>query len=95
MDSISEIMSVLRAGRALLDLSQEELASLAGVNRQIVVRVERGDANVLVDAIEKIRAALEAGGIVFIEGSAERGPGVALTRSRLRQHILPASSKPE
>jgi transcriptional regulator with XRE-family HTH domain len=82
MDSTSEIMTVLRAGRALLGLSQEELACRAGVSRQIVVRIERCETNVLVDAIEKVRAALEAGGVVFIEGSAERGPGVALTRSR-------------
>jgi DNA-binding XRE family transcriptional regulator len=83
MDSTSEIMTVLRAGRALLGLSQEELAGLAGVSRQIVVRIEKCETNVLVESIEKVRLALEAGGVVFIDGSPERGPGVAMTR-RLR-----------
>ncbi|WP_065376972.1 helix-turn-helix transcriptional regulator [Ensifer adhaerens] len=73
-------MVVLRAGRALLGLSQEELAGLAGVSRQIVVRIEKCEGNVLVESIEKVRAALEAGGVAFIDGAAERGPGVALVR---------------
>ncbi len=60
MDSISEIMRALRGGRALLGLSQEELAELAGVSRQIVVRIEKGESNVLVEAVEKVRAALES-----------------------------------
>lgn len=80
MDSTSEIMTALRAGRALLGLSQEELAGLAGVSRQIVVRIEKCETNVLVESIEKVRAALEAGGVAFIEGCAERGPGVAMIR---------------
>ncbi|RMI22755.1 helix-turn-helix domain-containing protein [Sinorhizobium meliloti] len=82
MDSTSEIMRALRAGRALLGLSQEELAGLAGVSRQIVVRIEKCETNVLVESIEKVRAALEAGGVAFIEGSEERGPGVAMIRRR-------------
>ncbi|MGK9338022.1 helix-turn-helix domain-containing protein [Sinorhizobium meliloti] len=80
MDSTSEIMIALRAGRALLGLSQEELAGLAGVSRQIVVRIEKCETNVLVESIEKVRAALEAGGVAFIEGSGDRGPGVAMIR---------------
>ncbi len=74
-------MIVLRAGRALLGLSQDELASLAGVSRQVVARIERGENNILVDAIEKVRAALEAHGAIFTDGTAERGPGVSLRRS--------------
>ncbi|WP_416066823.1 helix-turn-helix transcriptional regulator [Rhizobium sp. ZK1] len=73
-------MIALRAGRALLGLSQEELAHLAGVSRQILVRIEKCEQNVLVESIEKVRSALEAGGIVFIEGSPDRGPGVAVSR---------------
>ncbi|RVG14964.1 helix-turn-helix transcriptional regulator [Sinorhizobium meliloti] len=46
-------MTALRAGRALLGLSQEELAGLAGVSRQIVVRIEKCEINVLVESIEK------------------------------------------
>lgn len=73
-------MIALRAARALLGLSQEELANLAGVSRQILVRIEKCEQNVLVESIEKVRAALEAGGIVFIDGSSDHGPGVAVSR---------------
>jgi transcriptional regulator with XRE-family HTH domain len=82
MDSTSDIMNALRAARALLDLSQEELAAAAGVSRQIVVRIEKCEGNVLAEAIEKVRSALEGAGVVFVEGNATRGPAVALTRRR-------------
>lgn len=80
MDSTVDIMIALRAGRALLGLSQEELAGLAGVSRQIVVRIEKCESNVLAESIDKVRAALEKGGVAFIEASRERGPGVAISR---------------
>ena len=80
MDSTTEIMGALRAGRALLGLSQEELAVLAGVSRQIIVRIEKCELNVLADSLDKVRSALEEGGVVFIEASGNRGPGVALRR---------------
>jgi len=80
MDSTSEIMDALRAGRALLGLSQEELAGLAGLSRQILVRIEKGEQNVLVESIEKVRAALEARGVIFINASQDHGPGVAMAR---------------
>ncbi|MDK1385147.1 helix-turn-helix transcriptional regulator [Sinorhizobium sp. 8-89] len=91
MDSTSEIMGALRAGRALLGLSQEELASLAGLSRQILVRIEKGEQNVLVESIEKVRAALESGGVVFIDGSPDHGPGVAITR-RPRVSAVPSET---
>lgn len=81
MDSTLEIMGALRAGRALLGLSQEELASRAGLSRQILVRIEKGEQNVLVESIEKVRAALESGGVVFIDGGQDHGPGVAMARA--------------
>lgn len=82
MDSISEIMRALRAARALLGLSQEELAELAGISRQIVVRIEKGEKNVLVDVIERVRAVLESHGVAFIDATREHGPGVAMARRR-------------
>lgn len=80
MDSISEITRALRAGRALLGLSQEELATIAGVSRQIVVRLEGGNDNVLAESIIRVRAALESQGVVFIPSEKGRGPGVAEAR---------------
>lgn len=80
MDSTMEIMTALRAARALLGLSQEELANLAGVSRQIVVRIEKCEVNVLAESIDKVRSALEKGGVLFTDGAADRGPGVAMRR---------------
>lgn len=73
-------MIALRAARALVGLSQEELASLSGVSRQVVVRIEKAEPNVLVDSIEKVRSALERSGVIFIDGTEQRGPGVAVAR---------------
>ncbi|MCZ7454399.1 helix-turn-helix domain-containing protein [Rhizobium rhizogenes] len=70
----------MRAGRALLGLSQEELANAAGVSRQVVVRIEKCEPNILVESIDKVRAALEAGGVAFMDGTQDRGPGVAMVR---------------
>ncbi|MFW2228468.1 helix-turn-helix transcriptional regulator [Rhizobium sp. CRRU65] len=80
MDSLPEIMIALRAARSLLGLSQEELADVAGVSRQIVVRIEKADGSVLVDAVTKVRVALETQGIIFLDGSRDHGPGVTLSR---------------
>lgn len=76
-------MTAMRAARALLGLSQEELANAAGVSRQVVVRIEKCEPNILVESIDKVRAALEAGGVAFMDGTQDRGPGVAKVRRSL------------
>jgi transcriptional regulator with XRE-family HTH domain len=42
----------LRAERALRDISQEQLAGLAGMHRTYVGSIERGERNVGIDNIE-------------------------------------------
>ncbi|WFR99557.1 helix-turn-helix transcriptional regulator [Rhizobium tumorigenes] len=81
MDTTSEITRTLRAARALVGLSQEELAEASGVSRQIIARMERGEQNVLLESIQQTRAALEHLGIVFIASDKTRGPGVAERRT--------------
>ena len=49
-------MRVLRTAR---ELSQEELAELAGMDRTYVSRLERGQHNVTVLVLERLAAALE------------------------------------
>jgi len=80
MDSISEITRTMRAARALLGISQEELAGFSGVSRQIVARMERGEENITADSIVSVRKALELQGIVFLPSNKDRGPGVAERR---------------
>jgi transcriptional regulator with XRE-family HTH domain len=70
----------IRAARALLGLSQAEIAALAGVSVPTVKRAEgAGKVNASADAIAAIRAALEAAGAVFLPENGN-GPGVALRK---------------
>jgi transcriptional regulator with XRE-family HTH domain len=48
----------LRARRAALGLSQEELADRAGLHRTYVGSVERAERNISIDNIEKLAEAL-------------------------------------
>jgi len=76
--------SQVKAARALLGLSQRELATLASVGLATVQRIElatelRGAA----DTNWKIQTALEKAGVEFIPADDTKGPGVRLTK-RLR-----------
>jgi len=59
---------VLRAARALVGVSQIQLAEHADVGPNVVRRSEKG-GNVFGDALHKLRSALEASGVTFISGS--------------------------
>lgn len=72
----------VRAARALLNMSQTELAESAGVGVATVRRLEGavGSLRITVDAMRRIQQALNAAGISFIEtsemlGVALRKPG--------------------
>lgn len=81
MDTVFEIMKVMRAARILAGLSQQELAALAGISRQMVVRIEKNDGKgVPVAALHLLRLALEKSAIEFIPSTPDRGPGIALKR---------------
>jgi transcriptional regulator with XRE-family HTH domain len=71
--------SQCRGARALLDLTQPQLAKAAQVGLSTVVDFERERRNVSQDAVERMQQALEATGIDFID---ENGGGVGV---RLRK----------
>ena len=68
-----------KAARALLDLTQAELAGLAKVNVNTLVDFENGTRATHPRTIEAIQRALEQAGIEFIE---ENGGGPGLREKR-------------
>lgn len=80
MSMISPAQS--RAGRALIDWSQGDLAKAAGVSLSTIADFERGRREPIANNLAAIRAALEQGGVTF-QGDGEQadgGPGVRLQR---------------
>jgi transcriptional regulator with XRE-family HTH domain len=70
----------LRAARGLLGWSQSELAHRAGLSLPTVKRVETGmGARVSETARDRLRRALETGGVEFIDENGG-GPGVRLRK---------------
>jgi transcriptional regulator with XRE-family HTH domain len=69
-----------RAARGLLGWSQEELARRAGVGTATLHQLESGKAAPRRATLTVVRQALEAAGIIFIDGNGE-GPGVRLRKS--------------
>jgi len=71
-----------RGARALLDVTQPRLASMAGLGLSTVVDFERSRRLVSKEAVQAICKALQEAGVEFIDENGG-GPGVRL-RKRLR-----------
>lgn len=76
-------------GRAGLSWSTSELAMRAGVGSNTVNRFEAGQ-DARISSVEKMRAALEAAGVVFIAENGE-GPGVRLRKGMVPEPFTAAS----
>ena len=77
----------VRAARALIGWSQTKLAETAGVSLSIVERFEAGAPEPIADeAVAKMRAALEAAGVVFIPKNGG-GAGVRTRKGRESKYI--------
>lgn len=70
-----------RAGRALLDWSQQQLADAARVGVVTVRQFEGGGSQPRNATLDVIRRALEEAGVIFVEENGE-GPGVRLKKGR-------------
>ncbi|WP_082552548.1 helix-turn-helix domain-containing protein [Methylobacterium sp. Leaf456] len=73
----------VKAARALLAWSQSDLAKASGVSEPTIARLESVDALIggRAETGMKLRTALEAAGVIFIEENGE-GPGVRLKRTK-------------
>ena len=69
----------IRAGRALSRMEQKDLAKKSGVSLPTIKRVEwiKGEVSAYASTLDKIKDALEAAGVVFVDSN-ELGPGVRL-----------------
>lgn len=75
----------LRAARSLLGWSQSDLAARANLSVPTVKRLEGGfGPQVSDDARKRMRRALEAGGVEFIDENGG-GPGVRLRKNVIRR----------
>ena len=72
----------LRAARALLDWSQDQLAEKSGVGVATIRRLEgqSGNLRTYSDTLWSLQTALEAAGIIFIPEENGLGPGVRFAR---------------
>ena len=78
----------VRAARALIDWSQSKLANVAGVPVSLVERLEAGPPDHVADeGIDKLRAALEAAGVIFIPKNGGGGIGVRLREPHEGEYI--------
>ena len=76
----------IKAARALLEWTQEDLAKQSGLSKPSINTLERRIANPKKETLDAIQRSLEAAGIEFIEG-----PGVKLTSSVLKTVVFEGS----
>lgn len=71
----------IRGARGLLNWTQPELASRAGIALGTIQRMEKlGTGRSSAENVQAVQQALEAGGVVFIPENGE-GPGVRLRKT--------------
>ena len=68
-----------RAARAMVQMSQDDLARSAGVAPQTLIAFELGQRKPYESTLGKLRAALESAGVVFLAENGG-GPGVRLKK---------------
>jgi transcriptional regulator with XRE-family HTH domain len=79
----------IRGARAMLGLTQAQLAARAGLSKTGLNNIERGKADPKASTLVAIQSALESAGIEFTNGDA---PGVRL-RGKPRRKALAAGKR--
>jgi transcriptional regulator with XRE-family HTH domain len=75
---------ILRLARLALDLTQEEVASLAGVGVRILQKLEACDQDTTVRTIRLVQQALEGQGVKFLGDTDCLGSGFRVPMEHLR-----------
>lgn len=91
MAKIAIVASQIRAGRTLVDCSQQDLATAAEVGLTTLREIEAQKRPLDTVTVSKIRDALENKGVYFVPSSPEHGPGVCL-RNNLPNIIRPPTT---
>ncbi len=82
VDAITPAQS--RGARALLEMTQPQLARLAGLGLSTVVDFENSRRQVSLDAMAAMRTALQRAGAEFIDENGG-GPGIRLRKRQARK----------
>src|ERR1700687_4302073 len=77
--------SQLRAARALVGWSREDLAKKSGVGAPTVKDFELNGSDPRQGTVHKLQRALEAAGVRFIEPDDQDGPGVRLRGTKAKR----------
>ncbi len=72
----------LRAARALVSWTRDDLATQSGVFANTIRNFEHGTSDPKLSTLHKWRRALEAAGVMFIDPDEKDGPGVRLKGAR-------------
>ncbi len=67
----------IRMARAAVGWGVRDLAENANINPNTVSRIENG-GDALASTLDRIQAALEGAGVIFIDRNEDGGPGVRL-----------------
>ena len=73
----------IRAARALLGWSQQQLADKAIISLNTVTRLERSEVDPRVSTIEAVQKALNKAGVEFLPADERKGEGVRLARPNI------------
>jgi transcriptional regulator with XRE-family HTH domain len=75
----------LRAARAIVGWSREELADESGMSPQAIREFELGSSDPKMGTVQKWKRALEAAGVAFLDETESDGPGVRLKKVRTKR----------
>jgi transcriptional regulator with XRE-family HTH domain len=75
----------LRAARAIVGWSREELAEKSGMSAQAIREFELGSSDPKMGTVQKWKRALEAAGVTFLEETETDGPGLRLRKARAKR----------